>query len=325
MEHRRFFLVLTVKNEAPNIWEWVAHHRAAGFTDIAVYQNDSEDGTDLLLEAMAEQGLIQYFPNESPRGAWQNRAYRRAARLEAYRTADWAMALDADEFLIVRVGDGRVGDLVDALDPEVNACTVHWKLFGSAHHARMPEGLVTEAFTLAEHPDRVTRRKVGFKTIFRPSVYRRPGIHTPKARLPDMPAVYCNGSGIALDPDQRIGWRSKDAGGRVFAQVNHYAIRDLERFLVKCGRGRTSNHQRLVDRVYWNDFNFNHAVDDQALQRLARTRDEMARMDALTGGRLSALTAAGRAATAAVLEELLRDPYFNTIYHEIAAEFPQHA
>jgi hypothetical protein len=63
MSRRTFFLALTVKNEAPNIWEWVAYHRAIGFTDIVIYQNDSVDGTQALLRTMAEAGFIQYFPN----------------------------------------------------------------------------------------------------------------------------------------------------------------------------------------------------------------------------------------------------------------------
>jgi hypothetical protein len=180
MSRRKFFLALTVKNEAPNIWEWVAYHRSIGFTDIAIYQNDSVDGTQKLLETMAEAGFIQYFHNPCRFKAWQNKAYRRASRLAEYKTADWAMALDADEFLIVRTGAGKVSDLVEALPLQANACTIHWKAFGSSYHAKMPHDLVTEAFTLAEKHDRIQRRKAGFKTLFKPSGFRRLGIHKPK-------------------------------------------------------------------------------------------------------------------------------------------------
>ena len=38
-------LVATVKNEGPNILEWVAHHRLCGFDRIQIYQNDSTDTT----------------------------------------------------------------------------------------------------------------------------------------------------------------------------------------------------------------------------------------------------------------------------------------
>jgi len=321
---RRFFLALTVKNEAPNLWEWVAYHRAIGFTDIAIYQNDSVDGTQKMLRTMEKHGFIQYFNNPSHNKGWQNKAYRRASRLPEYHAADWAMALDCDEFLVVKTGDGTVGALVDALPPGVNACTLHWKAFGSSHHAQVPEGLVTEEFTLAEVPTRIAERKMGFKSIFRPTAYKRIGIHKPKDAFEDVPSVMCNGSGILLDPDVDTGWRSKDPGCRKLAQVNHYAIRDLERFLVKSGRGRTANHDRPVDTEYWKAFDINDAEDLAAARRGPETRAEMEWMNNKTRGRIALLHEEGLAANRAVFDRLMQDDYYRGIYEEIVAGFPTH-
>ena len=321
---RRFFLALTVKNEAPNLWEWVAYHRAIGFTDIAIYQNDSVDGTQKVLRTMAKHGYIQYFNNPSRNKGWQNKAYRRASRLPEFHAADWAMALDCDEFLVVHAGAGTVADLVDALPAEANACTLHWKAFGSSYHAQMPQGPVTEEFTLAEAPTRIAERQMGFKSIFRPDAYRRIGIHKPKDAHSDVPSVMCNGSGILLDPNVDPGWRAKDPGCRKLAQVNHYAIRDVERFLVKSGRGRTANHDRPVDTAYWRAFDINDAQDLAAERRGPLTRAEMARMDERTRGRIAVLHQEGRAANRAVFDELMQDPYYRGIYEQIVAGFPHH-
>lgn len=320
---RRFFLALTVKNEAPSIWEWVAYHRSIGFTDIAIYQNDSEDGTQKLLRTMAKAGFIQYFPNPSREKGWQNKAYRRASRLPEYKAAEWAISLDSDEFLVVKVGDGKVSDLVDALPPEVNACTIHWKAFGSSYHLVTPEGLVTEEFTLTERPERIALRKMGFKSIFKPSGYRRIGVHKPKDAFPEVPSVMCNGSGILLDPDTDPGWRSKDAGLRSLAQVNHYAIRDLERFLVKSGRGRAANHQRPVDKEYWDTFNYNDVEDSRAALLASSTKAEMKRMDEKARGRLAVLTDRGYKASHAVFRDLMQDENYSSIYNEISSGFPK--
>lgn len=320
---RRFFLALTVKNEAPNLWEWVAYHRAVGFTDIAIYQNDSIDGTQKILRTMAKAGFIQYFPNPSRNTDWQNKAYRRASRLDEYKAAEWAMALDCDEFLVVNVGGGNVADLVDALPTDANACTVHWKAFGSAYHRTMPDGLVTEEFTLTEAPDRITQRQMGFKSIFKPTVYRRIGIHKPKDIFAGHDPNMVNGSGMPLDANTDPGWRSKEPGGRSLAQINHYAIRDLERFIVKSGRGRTANHQRLVDKTYWDSFDINEAVDNAAKSRAAQTKAEMKRLDDKTRGRIALLTQIGREATRAVFDALMDDAYYRRVYDEIAANFPE--
>ena len=50
----RFTAVLTVRNEAAFLIEWVAHHLGIGFTDLVVLSNDCDDGTDAMLDRLAE-------------------------------------------------------------------------------------------------------------------------------------------------------------------------------------------------------------------------------------------------------------------------------
>ncbi len=322
MTDRKFFLALTVKNEAPNLWEWVAYHRAIGFTDIAIYQNDSTDGTKKLLRTMEKHGFIQYFTNPSRDRGWQNKAYRRASRLDEYKAAEWAMSLDCDEFLVIKTGNGTVSDLVDALPQDANVCTIHWKAFGSSYHTKIPKGLVTEEFTLTEEPKRISERQMGFKSIFKPTAFKRIGIHKPKDAFAEVPSIICNGSGILLQNNVDPGWRSKDPDCRRLAQVNHYALRDVERFLVKSGRGRTANHERSVDIQYWTDFDINEATDMSAADRAEQTRAEMKLMNDKTRGRLELLTQEGVDANHVVFNELLDDPYYKKIYDDIVELFP---
>ena len=48
-------VISTMKDEAPYILEWIAHHRGIGFTDFLIYTNDCSDGTDLLLDRLAQR------------------------------------------------------------------------------------------------------------------------------------------------------------------------------------------------------------------------------------------------------------------------------
>ena len=317
---RRFFLTLTVKNEAPNIVEWVAYHRMIGFTDIVVYQNDSVDGTQKLLRTMAKHGYIQYFKNESKYGAPQNRAYRRASRLDEFKTADWAMTLDGDEFLVIHEGEGRVADLVDALPPEANCATIHWKFFGSSGHANTPDGLVSEEFTRAEPREKIGYRGAGFKSIFRPSVFLRPGIHKPRVPADGAVPVYCNGSGDLLGDVEDIGWFSRDRSLRKLAQVNHYAIRDPQQFILKSARGRTANHGRAVDKKYWDECNANDEEDLALSSKSGEIREVMAEMDRKTRGRLTLLAQEGRRINQELFASLMEDPYYRQVYEEICAD-----
>ena len=56
-------LVATVRNEGPNILEWVAHHRLCGFDRIQIFQNDSTDNTVRTLRILDRLGVIEFFQN----------------------------------------------------------------------------------------------------------------------------------------------------------------------------------------------------------------------------------------------------------------------
>ena len=59
----RSLLVTTIKDEGPNILEWVAHHRLCGFDTIMVFQNNSSDFTVQTLKVLDRLGAIRYLPN----------------------------------------------------------------------------------------------------------------------------------------------------------------------------------------------------------------------------------------------------------------------
>jgi len=58
--------VLTLRNEASFLLEWLAHHRAVGFTDFLVLSNDCDDGTDRMLDRLEALGLLTHPRNDGP-------------------------------------------------------------------------------------------------------------------------------------------------------------------------------------------------------------------------------------------------------------------
>ena len=44
----RYLAITTLRNECAFLLEWLAHHRAVGFTDFLVFSNDWQDGTDAM-------------------------------------------------------------------------------------------------------------------------------------------------------------------------------------------------------------------------------------------------------------------------------------
>lgn len=282
-------LIATAKDEGHNILEWVAHHRLCGFTDFILFQNDSTDGTDETLACLQELGIVQFHDNPAPQGRHQMRAYKRASRMELFQQADYAMVLDLDEFLHIRVGDGTLDHLFSIL-PDFDHLILNWRLFGSGQIPVMTDDLVTARFTDTTSPERYLTNFTGYKSLFKPSVLTVPGIHQPRnPTKPEEEIVRVNGSGLVAPEFALRNWRSKDPLMARFACVHHYAVKDIETFLLKSVRGSAHQTHRSLREKYWWKRNFGGTQEFGLVKRAPRLWDEMLRLDRLSGGRLMRL------------------------------------
>lgn len=285
----RSVLVATAKNEAPYLLEWVAHHLELGFDDIILYQNDSDDLTHETMTLLQEMGIVTYSDNRAAPGRHQIRAYLRASRLPAYKAADWAMALDLDEFLVIKTGDGRLADLVAAV-PEADVIRVNWRIFGSAHHRQPSDDLVTDRFRLTGHGVDADRFQP-YKTLFRPAPFLRPGVHRPPALegVDESTLRVVNGSGLALPDFRELNFNCTDPAGARLAQINHYMVRDLASFMLKIARGSAHQSNRAIGRRYWTARNQNLIRDDSMAPWLPRLHARMESLNRKSGGQLMEL------------------------------------
>lgn len=272
---RRILAVLTVRNEGAFLLEWLAHHRAVGFTDFLVLSNNCQDGTDAMLDRLEQLGWLTHLRNDGPydKGGIQFTGLKRADKHKLVKKADWIMALDIDEFVNIHVGDNTLTALLEAL-PEATAITLTWRLFGNADVVRYCDEPVTEAFTrcapaVMYWPWRASM----FKTLYRnDGTYRKLGVHRPrspdKARLKT--ARWFDGEGRALE-DQFKVTRIFNSYGRPnygLAQLNHYALGTMESFVLKANRGRAVHGDHMLDMDYWVERNFNTDTDT-TIHRLA--------------------------------------------------------
>lgn len=275
----RALAVLTVRNEAAFLLEWLAHHRAIGFTDFLVFSNDCDDGTDAMLDRLAEMGQLSHVPNPGPydqRGI-QFSALQTASNHPLFRNADWAVALDIDEFVNIHAGDGRLPDLWAAL-PKADAITLTWRLFGNAGHLRYVDAPVTETFTqCAPVVLYWPWRSAMFKTLFRADrTYRKLGVHRPRSPDPDRVETvrWFDGEGRELDADfrKRRIFSPYGRSNYALAQLNHYPLGAMESFVLKADRGRAVHSEHILGLDYWIERNFNVDTDTSIL-RMAPARD----------------------------------------------------
>lgn len=104
-----------MRNEAPFILEWVAYHLEIGFERMIVFLNDCCDGTDEILVVLDAAGIITHSPYVVDHS--QSVAEQVAQKVRDQNMipdGSWAIWLDADEFLNIHTGEGRVDDLIAA-------------------------------------------------------------------------------------------------------------------------------------------------------------------------------------------------------------------
>jgi len=261
-----------VKDERPYLIEWVAYYRLLGCDRIVLYNNDSSDGSDRLLNAMAHAGLVEHRPWPSRAGLIpQNSAYEDAVRRCDTR---WILFVDADEFL--RLDEDRdVHQFLARFPADVSAVAMSWRVFGSGGLSRREPAPVIERFTRAAPPDHPSNRHVKSVAVATDIAAVGPhGVTLSRGRY-----VAANGTDIVLErnaflrpPRQRI------------AQINHYVIKSRAEFEDKRRRGNVSVPPDQMSEAMLRDDAFfaKHAAHDEEftaiLDRLPALKMEMARI-----------------------------------------------
>ena len=270
--------VLTVRNEAAFLLEWLAHHRAVGVTDFLVFSNDCQDGTTEMLDLLAEMGWLSHERNDGPydkRGI-QFTALKHAEKHPLVKQSDWILALDVDEFVNVHTGNNTLPDLLEAL-PEATAITLTWRLFGNAGHIAYQDRPVTETFTKAAPKVMFWPwRSAMFKTLYRnDGSYKKLGVHRPRQPAENrMDKVqWFDGSGRVLDDQFKTRRIFSNYGQDNYrlVQLNHYPLGAMESYVLKADRGRAVHSDHMLGMDYWGERNFN-TDEDQSIQSLAPER-----------------------------------------------------
>jgi len=273
-------IVTTMKNEGPFMLEWVAYNRVIGFTDVMIFTNHCEDGTDRIAMRLEELGVARHVDNKFKQGGSPQRtALRRALKEPVYSENDWIICADCDEFLNVRAGNGTLDDLFAAVGP-ADAISLCWKLFGCGDRVTYEDAPVIGQFTWSA-PENYTGkyRALGLKTMFRPGApVTRFGVHRPKfdAGAPEG-FLWVDGGGQPMPASYfTTGWSAHRGFAHDHARLHHYSVRSIDSFLVKRDRGRTNHVDRDQGLAYWADMNLNMEEDLSLLRMLERTRSELA-------------------------------------------------
>lgn len=253
----RIGVAAIVKNEAPYIIEWIAHHRLQGVTHFFIADNNSADQSRDVLQQLSDHGVVSWVPwPDTPGEKPQVPAYRHI--LSRFGSlVDWMAYLDADEYLW-QTTDPCLGDYLAGTPADVGAIALNWATYGSSDQYFHANASTPERFIWHAAIDNLVNRN--FKSIARPSATKdftcpHNVILRPEYRYihPD------NTPKESLDPDNKSAkhahCRSKSVSWNHF-RINHYIIRSWEEYATrKSKRGRAFSESALDELYFWgHDF-----------------------------------------------------------------------
>jgi Glycosyl transferase family 2 len=266
-------LCAIVRNEIRSIIEWLAHYKALGFSEFLIYDNDSDDGTAEVLQALDDAGELVYL--DWPHAVGQRPQRLAYANARTVATAEWLAFFDADEFLFLRE-DATIQAFLARFDAGVSAIAVNWIVFGSGgqrHYAARP---VVERFTDALPALAAPNHQV--KAIGRRERLVGTGIH----RVALHEGRYVNPSGEDVE---FVGLTSVTRPDVTVAALHHYAVKSLEEFQEKRLRGHANSQSPDVKRARLDEafaaFDAGGVTNTDILVRVPAIRAEAARLAGL--------------------------------------------
>lgn len=143
-------IISTARNEGLYLLEWLAYHRAIGIEAFFFYSNDNTDGSDDLLAALADAGVITWIENQVGEGGYaQPKANAHAfGVLPDVLDYRWALVIDLDEFFVFN--PDLFGSIQDFLrwheQRAVDAIALNWMMVGSGGESLWRDAPLTRRF-----------------------------------------------------------------------------------------------------------------------------------------------------------------------------------
>lgn len=155
--------------------------------------------------------------------------------------------------------------------------------------------------------------------MFQREIWGHIGVHRPKR--PNVEHFddthWYNGSGQPM-PDRYMegSWRSApDSIGYDLVQINHYALKSCESYLVKKARGRAHHGGESLGLEYWQKMNHNR-VEDRSIDAI-RPRKEVIYKELMADKELAALHDACCQNHRKLIDELRATPDFNELMQHL--------
>ncbi len=272
-----------VRNEAPYLLEWIAHHRLLGAQRFFLIDDRSDDGTSELLTSLERCGVVTLLPflaepGEKP----QIRAYRELLR--AFRNeVEWMAFIDIDEYIWPTGREPRISNFLNSLPAQVGAIALNWATFGSSSQLRYENLPTPERFTWHAQLGNPVNHNI--KTVSRTAC-------TLDFTCPHNATIDPAWSHVHTDltpkvplgpngrPDSLMHCLSESVSWSGF-RLNHYVIRSWEEYLGKKSRRGRAFTDYPLDHEFFTIHDFAEVQTTPPREYLSGLKREMSDLEAL--------------------------------------------
>ena len=257
------------KNESLYLKEWIEYHKIVGVEHFYLYNNNSEDDYQPILEPYITEGLVTLI--QWPQNQAQMQCYHDC--IERFKNeTEWLSFVDIDEFIVPNVTD-TIYDFLRPFQRKFPVVIAYWKMFGtSGFLKRNNRGLVTKDFTVCWNKY-VDIGKIFFNTAFDfdKNDIRNKSLHHyswgKKGKL-SVPPVNIFGK-MCTNGNNPV---SHGADATYFPiQINHYFTKTYEEYLAKKAKGDVYFTINPHDEVYFYEHEMkNQGVDYRIFKYLIK-------------------------------------------------------
>ena len=219
-----FSIASFFQNEAPYLKEWIDYHLQLGFEHFWLYNNNSKDNYQEVLEPYIQAGLVELKDYPSPDGqfwaAYQVGAFNDAIH-QSIGKSTWLALIDIDEFIVPLQGKQDFIRILREKEQiaDLGGLILFWQVFGTSNLWDIPAGKkLTESLLWRAKDDYPLNCFV--KTIVRPERVERFDIHSGLYKSPFQPYTLqgpVQEEAIRFDPPILSPIR-----------INHYWVRTLK-------------------------------------------------------------------------------------------------
>ena len=284
-------LTSCMRNEGIFVLEWIAYHQTLGFDEVVILTNDCTDGSDTLLDLLAQHGELSHIRQTLTAGDNpQNKGMDHALAHLRRNTTAWCLHIDSDEFLLIEAGNGKLPALLQNVQ-DADCVPIIWRTFGDSGRTHWDAGdNVVQVFTRAEPAPEPGQSKS--KCLFRVASFKAATDHNPRQPIvADPKVVNADGtplSNASLSQRKSSRFRPHDlACAAKTARINHYAVKSQDLFLMKNdrgdGQGKTGERKYHLGSAWHRKANRNDVEDRAILRHLPALEANLARLRALPG------------------------------------------